>query len=250
MMEREWQCQCRELLEIEEESDQSEKLFNLVTPRSRCPSCGHLISALENIPVISYLFLRGKCKECGKKISLRYPAIELLTGLLSAYIAWRFGFEWSCLAALVFTWSLIALIFIDFDTQYLPDSITLPVLWLGLLISLNSVFIDSHTSIIGAVVGYLSLWSVYQIFKIVTGKEGMGHGDFKLLAMLGAWTGWQYILLIILLSSLSGTVIQLALMKFAGKDKDIPFSFGPYLGIGGFIAFLWGEEILRFYWSL
>jgi leader peptidase (prepilin peptidase) / N-methyltransferase len=190
MLERDWKQQCLEYLHPDQPQDSVER-FDLVVPRSRCPACGHRITALENIPVVSYLFLRGKCSACGTRISPRYPIVEFVTALLSAVVAWKLGWGWPLAAGLLFTWALIALSLIDFDHKLLPDSITLPLLWLGLLLSLGALFTDMRASIIGAAAGYLSLWSVYQVFRLVTGKEGMGFGDFKLLAAIGAWLGWQ-----------------------------------------------------------
>jgi leader peptidase (prepilin peptidase)/N-methyltransferase len=244
MMEREWRSGCAEITgnAVEEEAP-----LSLSTPRSRCPHCGYQISALENIPVLSYLWLRGKCSGCGAKISLRYPIVELVTALLSVVVAWHFGYGWQTLAALLFTWALIALTLIDFDHQLLPDSITLPFIWIGLGISLWGVFVDSPTAIIGAMAGYLSLWSVYWIFKKLTGKEGMGFGDFKLLALLGAWMGWQMLPVIILLSSAVGAVVGIAMILFRGRDRNIPIPFGPYLATAGWIALLWGSDITNAY---
>lgn len=252
MMERTWRSQCAALLEVPGEPVQPR--FNLIGPNSRCPQCGHAITALENIPVISYLMLRGKCSACAVKIPLRYPSVEILTALLSAAVAWHFGFGWTAATALLLTWALIALSFIDVDHQLLPDSITLPLLWAGLALSLvtidgNTLFANSHDAIIGALAGYLSLWSVYWLFKLLTGKEGMGHGDFKLLAMFGAWLGWQAVPVIILLSSLVGAVLGIALILLRGRDKNLPIPFGPYLAIAGWIALLWGGDIIRAYWA-
>lgn len=246
MMERDWRGQCAEFLDQPEHAPADER-FDLVQPRSRCPHCGHAITALENIPVASYLWLRGKCSGCGAGISPRYPIIELVTALLSVAVAWHFGFSWQTAAGLLLTWSLISLTMIDFDHQLLPDSITLPLLWIGLACSLFGLFTDSHAAIIGALAGYLSLWSVYWLFKKVTGKEGMGFGDFKLLAMLGAWMGWQALPVIILLSSAVGAVIGIGLILLRGRDRNIPIPFGPYLAIAGWIAFLWGEQITSAY---
>ena len=245
MMEREWQSHCAELTESKE-TPQQEK-FTLSTPRSRCPQCGHVITVKENIPVLSYILLHGKCSACGTKISARYPIIETVTAILSVVIAWHFGFSWTALAGLFFTWALIALTMIDFDTQLLPDSITLPFLWIGLGLSLWNVFIDSQTAIIGALAGYLSLWSVYWLFKLLTGKEGMGYGDFKLLAMLGAWMGWKMLPVIILLSSLVGAIVGISLILFRGRDRTIPIPFGPYLAAAGWIALLWGSDLTNAY---
>lgn len=244
MMEQDWQSQCAELRG--EEAPKVERI-SLVTPRSRCPSCGHPISALENIPVVSWLFLRGKCSACRTSISVRYPFVEALTAFLTAYAAFHFGFGWSALGAILFIWSLISLTFIDFDTTYLPDSITFPLLWCGLLFNLGHTYADLHSAVIGAMAGYLALWSVYWAFKLLTGKEGMGYGDFKLLAALGAWLGWQMLPLIILLSSLVGAVVGILLIVLAKRGRDVPIPFGPYLATAGLIAFFWGENLTQHY---
>ena len=246
MLDREWREQCRELLE-QPPAEPTPESLNLVTPASRCPHCGHRIRAWENIPVLSYLLLRGRCSECGARISPRYPIVELLTGVLSATVAWHFGFGWQAGAALLLTWALIPLSAIDIDHQLLPDAITLPWLWLGLALSLWGVFVDSPTAIIGALAGYLALWTVYQLFKLVTGKEGMGYGDFKLLALLGAWMGWQQLPVIILLSSLVGAVVGIGMIILLGRDRQIPIPFGPYLAAAGWIALLWGHDLTRAY---
>ena len=246
MMERDWKRQCEEYLHPDQSSEPAERL-NLVAPRSRCPACGHQIRALENIPLLSYLFLRGKCSACGTTISARYPIVELVTAALSGIVAWQLGWGWPLAAGLIFTWALIALSLIDFDHKLLPDSITLPLLWLGLLLSLGAVFVDMRASIIGAAAGYLSLWSVYQLFRLVTGKEGMGFGDFKLLAAVGAWLGWQALPVTILLSSLVGAVIGISLVLIRGRDRSIPIPFGPYIAAAGWLAMLWGEDITRAY---
>jgi leader peptidase (prepilin peptidase)/N-methyltransferase len=248
MMERDWQEQCRAMKG--EEIAPPAAPYNLVVPRSACPSCGHLISAWENIPVVSWLFLRGRCAHCRAPISPRYPIVEALTGLLSGYVAWHFGFGLAALAGLLFTWSLIALTFIDFDTQLLPDSITQPLLWLGLLLNLNGVFTNLGSALVGAVAGYLALWSIYWLFKLLTKKEGMGYGDFKLLAAIGAWLGWQMLPLVILLSSLVGATVGIMLILFAGHGRQIPIPFGPYLAGGGLIALLWGKQISQAYLGL
>ena len=245
MMNREWRSQCAELLELDAPAQQEP--FNLALPRSHCPACKHPIGALENIPVLSYLLQRGKCRHCAAPISIRYPIIELHTGILSAVVIWQFGMGWQGMFALLFTWTLIALTLIDFDHQLLPDSLTQPLLWLGLLLSLATVFVDAHASIIGAAIGYLLLWSVYWLFKLVTGKEGMGYGDFKLLAALGAWMGWQAIPLIVLLSSLVGALVGISLILFRGRDRKLPIPFGPYLAAAGWIAMMWGNEITTGY---
>ncbi len=249
MMEREWRQECTAFLELDTPQTTTLEAFNLIVPLSRCPHCQAPIRAYQNIPVISYLFLQGKCAHCKGAISIRYPLIEAFTALCSGLVAYHFGYEVNLGWALLLTWALIALSFIDIDKQLLPDSITLPVLWLGLVLSLFEIFVDSHTSIIGAVAGYLSLWFVFQVFKLVTGKEGMGYGDFKLLALLGAWLGWQYLPLIILLSSLVGAVIGIAMVLLLGKDRRIPIPFGPYLAAAGWLAMLWGNEMIKWYFS-
>ena len=244
MMEREWQTQCAELRG--EELPEAETL-SLLSPRSRCPTCGHGIGALENIPIISWLALRGKCSHCRAPISARYPIVEALTGLLTGFAAAHFGFEWNALGAILLIWSLIALAFIDFDTTYLPDAITLPLLWCGLLFNLQGAFADLPAAVIGAMAGYISLWSVYWAFKLLTRKEGMGYGDFKLLAALGAWLGWQMLPLIVLLSSLVGAIIGILLIILAKKGRNVPIPFGPYLATAGLLALFWGDEITRQY---
>jgi leader peptidase (prepilin peptidase) / N-methyltransferase len=220
--------------------------FNLMVPRSACPHCGHQITALENIPVISWLVLRGKCSQCKAPISARYPSIELLTGLLSAVMVWTFGSGWMGLATLVFVWLLVAMTFIDYDTQLLPDDLTYPLLWLGLLLNLDGTFVPLRDAVIGAAAGYLALWSVYWLFKLATGKEGMGYGDFKLLAALGAWLGWKMLPTIILLSSVVGAIVGISLIAFARRGRDKPIPFGPYLAAAGLIALLYGEPIMRY----
>lgn len=220
--------------------------FNLMVPRSACPHCGHQITALENIPVISWLFLRGKCSQCKAPISARYPAIELLTGVLSGLMVWTFGSGWMGLATLVFLWLLISMTFIDVDTQLLPDDLTYPLLWLGLLLNLDGTFVPLRDAVIGAAAGYLALWAVYWLFKLATGKEGMGYGDFKLLAALGAWLGWKMLPTIILLSSVVGAIVGISLIVFARRGRDKPIPFGPYLAAAGLIALLYGGPILRY----
>ena len=244
MMEWEWQCQCAELRG--EHAPQGET-FSLVKPRSRCPACNHAISALENIPIISWLVLRGKCSACRMSISIRYPLVETLTGLLTAFAAVHFGFGWSALGTFILIWSLIALTFIDFDTTYLPDTITLPLLWCGLLFNLGSTYTDLSSAVIGAIAGYLSLWFVYWGFKLLTGKEGMGYGDFKLLAALGAWMGWQMLPLVILLSSLVGAVVGILLIMLTKRGRETPIPFGPYLATAGIIAVFWGDHLTQYY---
>jgi leader peptidase (prepilin peptidase) / N-methyltransferase len=256
MMERDWSEQCQEFVSNNSDitslplNNEPMEPFNLMVPGSRCPHCDHKIKPWENIPVISYLILAGKCSGCKAKISARYPITELATGLLSIAVAYYIGINWNGLAALVLTWSLIALTMIDFDTYLLPDDITLPLLWLGLIVNSFNSFTDLPSALWGAIAGYLSLWSVYKLFKLLTGKEGMGYGDFKLLAALGAWMGWQMLPQIILLSSLVGAIIGISLIVVRGRDKNIPIPFGPYLAIAGWIAFVWGDMINQTYLKL
>ncbi|MGB5442183.1 MAG: A24 family peptidase [Gammaproteobacteria bacterium] len=247
MLHRSWTRDCREHLEPGMQDSGDTETYNLLTPASRCPKCAHRITALENIPVISYLFLKGRCSGCGTAISIRYPAVEVATAILTVITALHFGYSVQTLAALVFTWTMIPLFLIDFDTQLLPDSITLPLLWTGLLASLFNVFVDSQTSIIGAAAGYLSLWTIYQLFKLLTGKEGMGYGDFKLLAAIGAWLGWQVLPVVILCSSVVGAVIGITLILFKGRDHGQPMPFGPFLAAAGWITLLWGNDFIKFY---
>jgi leader peptidase (prepilin peptidase)/N-methyltransferase len=221
--------------------------YNLMLPRSACPHCGHQISALENIPVVSYLFLRGKCRACKAPISARYPLVELFTGIASGLLIWRFGSGLAGISTLLFAYLLIAMTLIDADTQLLPDDLTLPLLWCGLLINMQSTFVPLDEAVIGAVAGYLSLWSVYWLFKLATGKEGMGYGDFKLLAALGAWLGWKMLPVIILLSSVVGAVVGICMILFAKHGRDKPIPFGPYLAAAGMIALLYGKEIAQHY---
>jgi len=248
ILELGWEQQCAELRGEEPATPPSS--YNLFTPRSACPHCNRTIRAWENIPVLSYLLLHGKCKGCSKAISLRYPAIEGASGLLCAYAAWHFGFDLAAAGALVFIWALLALTAIDFDTQLLPDDITLPLLWGGLLFNLSGTFTNLHDAVLGAIIGYLVLWSVYWLFKLITGKEGMGYGDFKLLAALGAWLGWQLLPLIILLSSLVGAIIGIILMVAARHGRNVPIPFGPYLAGGGLIALFWGQSLTQGYLQL
>ncbi|MBY0271116.1 MAG: A24 family peptidase [Burkholderiales bacterium] len=242
MMERQWQAECAEL---SGQAPPAAAPYNLVVPRSACPACKRPIAAFENIPLLSWLVLRGRCAGCGAPISPRYPAVEALTAALSAYVAWHFGFGMAAAGALLFTWAMIALTFIDLDTFYLPDSITLPLLWLGLLFNISGTYAPLPGAVIGAAAGYLSLWGVYWIFKWATGKEGMGYGDFKLLAAIGAWLGWQMLPLTILLSSLVGAAIGISLIVFAGRGRSVPIPFGPYLAIAGMIALLHGPALTR-----
>lgn len=247
ILNRLWQRDCLDLLGRAPGHETPPETFNLVTPRSRCPHCGHAITVLENIPVLSYLWLRGKCSACGKPISLRYPAIELLSAILAGVTAWHFGWGAAGFAAIVLTWALIALAFIDIDHQLLPDVIVLPFLWAGLLVNLFSTFVPLPAAVIGAAAGYLSLWLVFHLFKLVTGKEGMGYGDFKLLALFGAWLGWQSLPLIILLSSVIGALVGIGLIVFQGRDRAQPLPFGPYLAAAGWVALLWGDDIVARY---
>ncbi|MDR2786902.1 MAG: A24 family peptidase [Candidatus Accumulibacter sp.] len=244
MMEREWQCQCAELRGEEAPPDEA---ISLVRPRSRCPACGHAITALENVPILSWLVLRGKCSACRAPISVRYPLVEAISGVLTAFAAAHFGFGWGALSAFLLIWSLIALAFIDFGTTYLPDAITLPLLWCGLSFNLGSTHADLPSAVIGAMAGYLSLWLIYWGFKWITRKEGMGYGDFKLLAALGAWLGWQMLPLIVLLSSVVGAIVGVALVALARHGREIPIPFGPYLATAGLIALFWGDRLMQYY---
>ena len=247
MMKRNWLQQCAEL---RGEAIESQPTFNLITPRSACIHCGHKITALENIPIISYLALRGRCSQCHTHIPLRYPAVEAITASMSGFVAWHFGFSFITIAALIFVWALIALAVIDLNTQLLPDDITLPLLWMGLLVNMNNGFTDIHSAIIGAVAGYLSLWLIYWIFKLITGKEGMGYGDFKLLSAAGAWLGWTMLPLVILFSSLVGAGVGIGLLIATKLKKNIPIPFGPYLVGGALIALFWGEKLNHAYFGL
>jgi len=244
MMEREWRAQCAEL-RGEAAPREEPARYNLAVPRSACPSCGHAIGALENIPIVSWLALRGACKACRKPISIRYPLIEALGGVLAFYAIWRFGVSWKGVAACVLLWTLIALTFIDFDTQLLPDNLTLPLLWGGLVANLFGLFAPLSDAVIGAIAGYLALWLVYWLFRLIRGKEGMGYGDFKLLGALGAWLGWQMLPLIVLLSSVVGAIIGISLLVFKGRDHNVPLAFGPYLAIAGGIALFFGPAIVK-----
>lgn len=226
---------------------QTNKPYNLIVPHSACPHCDHAISASENIPILSYLLLRGKCKACGTRISPRYPVVEATSAALCGYAAYHFGFGWAAVGAMLFAWALLALTFIDFDTQLLPDDITLPLLWIGLLFNLNGVFTSLESAVVGAIGGYLVLWCVYWLFKLITGKEGMGYGDFKLLAALGAWLGWKMLPLMIMLSSLVGAAIGITLIVALKHGRNIPIPFGPYLAGGGLIALFWGQSLTQGY---
>jgi leader peptidase (prepilin peptidase)/N-methyltransferase len=244
MLERGWQAQCAEL---RGEDPAPGPAYNLVVPRSACPACGAPITALQNIPVVSWLALRGRCAGCKAPISARYPLVEVLGGLLAACAVWRFGATPQGIGACVFLWSLLALTMIDFDTQLLPDSITLPLLWAGLIANLWHTFASLPDAVIGAVAGYLSLWTIYWLFKLIRGKEGMGYGDFKLLAALGAWLGWQLLPVIVLLSSVVGAGIGISLIVFRGRDHSVPLAFGPYLAIAGAIALFFGSVLVKLF---
>ncbi len=257
MLERDWDGQAADVLEHKGLPDIAKKLrgsdvyrYNLMTPASTCPHCGHKIRAYENIPIFSYVFLRGRCSSCRSAITIRYPIVEAISGILAGYIGWRFGLTWAMAGALIFAWALIALTAIDIDTQLLPDDITLPLLWLGLLVNLNNGFTPLSSAVIGAVAGYLSLWAVYWLFKLTTGKEGMGYGDFKLLGAIGAWLGWKMLPVVILLSSLVGAGVGIALIVFTRHGRNTPIPFGPYLAAAGLIALFWGDAINRTYLQL
>lgn len=246
-IEHEWRSQSREVLELEPVEEAPPP--GLVRPASRCPHCNNPIRAHQNIPVVSYLLLGGKCAQCKAKISIQYPLVELLTGLLSAYVIWHFGPTVQGASMLVLTWFLIAMSGVDIKTQLLPDNLTLPLIWFGLLLSLWSVFIPAEAAIVGAIVGYMSLWTVFQLFRLVTGKQGMGYGDFKLLAVFGAFGGWELLPLIIIMSSLVGAVVGSIALKMQGADRQTPIPFGPYLAIAGWIGLIWGQQLIGAYLS-
>jgi leader peptidase (prepilin peptidase) / N-methyltransferase len=261
MMERQWREQCAEIAQPDHAATMPapppSKPFNLVVPRSACPACKAPITAVQNIPIVSYLVLRGRCAKCGVRISPRYPLVEALTGILSAAVAWKLGFGWPAAAGLVLTWFLVALAFIDIDTQLLPDSLTLPLLWLGLLLSLFApppgsapIPVDMRSSIIGAIAGYLSLWTVYHLFRLLTGKEGMGFGDFKLLAALGAWLGWRMLLPTVLIAAAVGAVAGIALLASRGQNRSTPIAFGPFLAAAGWLMLMFGRELVTGYLGL
>jgi leader peptidase (prepilin peptidase) / N-methyltransferase len=252
ILDRQWRRQCAELHNVE--APKTTEPFNLVVPRSACPSCKAPITALQNIPILSYVVLKGRCANCGARISARYPLIEALTGILSAAVAWKYGYGWPTAAAIVLTWFLIALTFIDVDHQLLPDSLTLPLVWIGLLLSLwapemghVSVPVAMRSSIVGAIAGYLSLWSVYHLFRLLTGKEGMGYGDFKLFAALGAWLGWKMLLPIILFAAVVGAVVGIGLIVIQGRDRATPIAFGPFLAAAGWLVLMFGHELVNDY---
>ncbi|MCP4767010.1 MAG: prepilin peptidase [Gammaproteobacteria bacterium] len=248
MMQREWRNDCLEFLEQPNDSDDAR--FNLSVPRSRCGDCGHKITALENIPIISYLVLGGKCSACKTSISPQYPLVELFTAIVSLVVGWHFGVSLQAMAALFLTWSLIAASGIDIGHKLLPDDITLPLLWLGILLSLFDVFVSLEDSVIGVMAGYMSLWSVFMLFKLITGKEGMGYGDFKLLAMLGAWLGWKPLFVVILTSSLVGAVVGITMIVLKKTERGTQIPFGPYLAAAGWMTLLWGDELMDFYATL
>ncbi len=250
MMQREWERECAEMGGVDQAEPGADP-FDLARPPSHCPACGHALRPWENIPILSYLLLRGRCSECGTRISLRYPLVEGLAAALAVAVVWQLGADPRTLLALGLTWALIALAFIDFDVKLLPDSITLPLVWLGLLLSLGHWFTDPPSAIIGAAAGYLLLWTAYQTFRLLTGKEGMGYGDFKLLAVFGAWLGWQMLPQIVLVSAVLGSIVGASLILLRGHGKDIPIPFGPYLAVAGWIALLWGPQINGWYlrWS-
>ncbi|MGH8372652.1 MAG: prepilin peptidase [Gammaproteobacteria bacterium] len=247
MLEQEWRAKCAELNNAPIPTTEP---YNLVVPRSCCPHCGHAITALENIPLLSYLALRGRCSSCQARISPRYPLIELTTGLLSAWVAWHFGFGWTALGALLLTWVLLPLTAIDIEHQLLPDKLTLPLLWLGLTFNLGHGFTDIESAVIGALAGYLSLWCVFHGFRLLTGKEGMGYGDFKLLAALGAWLGWQMLPAVILLAAATGAVVGITLILSRRLQQGVPMPFGPFLAAAGWIALLWGHQLTDAYLGL
>lgn len=244
MMEADWRAQCSEL---DGNKVTAAGRYNLLMPGSHCPQCKTPLRAVDNIPIVSWLALRGKCAHCSTRISARYPVVEALTALLSAVIAWKFGLTWQTALVLILAWTLIALTFIDADTTLLPDDLTLPLLWLGLLANIFATFVPLKDAVIGAAAGYLILWSIYWLFKLTTGKEGMGYGDFKLLAALGAWMGWKSLLPIVLLSSLVGAIIGIALIVLARRGREIPIPFGPYLAAAGMIVMLSGDRLTRWF---
>lgn len=247
MLERDWREQAHDILGLPGETPLP--TYNLLLPHSQCPHCGHRIRTWENIPLLSYVFLRGRCSACAAAISPRYPLTELACGLLSAFVAWHFGFGWPAALVLFLSWGLLAMSLIDAEHQILPDVLVLPLMWLGLIVNSFGLFVSLHEALWGAIAGYCVLWSVFWLFKLITGKDGMGYGDFKLLAMLGAWGGWQILPLTILLSSLVGAIIGLMLLRWRNAKTSTPIPFGPYLAIAGWIALLWGGQITDLYWQ-
>ena len=247
MLQQGWREECQELFggEADENTVESSKKFNLFVPRSQCTTCGHMITAIENIPVISYLFLGGKCSSCKTKISIQYPLIEIFTALLSVFVAYKVGFGWQTLAALMFTWTLITLSLIDAKTMLLPDNLTIPLMWLGIAVNYQNLFIDLQSSVLGAMIGYMSLWSLFHLFRLITGKEGMGYGDFKILAAIGAWGGWQILPFTVFASSFIGAIVGISLMLIQRNKESQPIPFGPWLALAGFIGFIWRDEIIQ-----
>ncbi len=245
MLQKEWREECETLFGGEEENTQPKEKFNLFVPRSQCPHCGHMITAIENVPIFSYLFLKGKCSSCKTHISIQYPLIEICTALLSVFVAWKTGFGWQALAALFFTWTLITLALIDAKTMLLPDNLTLPLMWLGIAVNYHSVFVDLQSSVLGAMFGYMVLWSLFHIFRLITGKDGMGYGDFKILAAIGAWGGWQILPFTIFAASLLGAVLGILWMVIQRQKDSQPIPFGPWLALAGFVGFIWRDEIVQ-----
>jgi len=247
MMEAEWRSQCIEMMGTQGPPPLPSQTYTLAYPASHCPQCGHRLKVRDNIPVLSYLWLKGKCRYCHQVISARYPLVEILSGVMTAVVAWHFGWSPQAVFGAVLTWALLCLSFIDFDTHYLPDVITLPFLWLGLGCNLFGIFATLESSVTGAMSGYLSLWIIYQGFKLATGKEGMGYGDFKLAALFGAWLGWQMLPAVIIVAAFMGSLVGIALMTLLRRDKDVPLPFGPYLSVAGWFTLLWGQEITDLY---
>lgn len=247
MLQQGWREECEELFggDNSDPNHDSLKKFNLFVPRSQCPHCGHMITAIENIPVLSYLFLKGKCSSCQTKISIQYPIVELATAAISVFVAWKMGFGWQAIAALFFTWTLITLSIIDAKTMLLPDNLTIPLMWFGIAVNYHNLFVDLQSSVLGAMIGYLSLWSLFHVFRLVTGKEGMGYGDFKILAAVGAWGGWQILPFTIFAASFLGAFIGILMMMLQGKKESQPIPFGPWLALAGFIGFIWREPIIQ-----
>lgn len=246
MLQQGWREECEELFggNHNDSNHDSSKKFNLFVPRSQCPHCGHMITAIENIPVLSYLFLKGKCSSCKTSISIQYPIVELATAAISVFVAWKVGFGWQTLAALIFTWTLITLSLIDAKTMLLPDNLTIPLMWLGIAVNFQAIFVDLKSSILGAMIGYISLWGLFHLFKLITGKDGMGYGDFKILAAIGAWAGWQVLPFTIFAASLVGAIVGILMMALQSQKESHPIPFGPWLALAGFIAFIWREPII------